>query len=130
MRILFPKLIKFLAVGLPAFLIAVPLNWFLVESLLWPKPLAYALVLVVQVTINFFACIYFVFERDKSRSLAAQFVVFMSGILAARVLDWGLYTLLVHTTPVHYLLIQLFNVVVFSLAKFAFARRTIEGARK
>lgn len=51
----------------------------------------------------------------------------MSGILAARVLDWGLYTLLVNTTPIHYLVIQFTNVIIFSLAKFAFARRTIEG---
>ena len=122
-----PKLLRFLAVGLPAFLIAVPLNWFLVEHAGAPKALAYAIVLVIQVTINFFACILFVFERDTTKSLFSQFIVFMSGILAARVLDWGLYTLLVHTTPIHYLVIQLANVVVFSLAKFAFARRTIEG---
>jgi putative flippase GtrA len=122
-----PKLLKFLAVGIPAFLIAVPLNWFLVETLGWPKPLAYALVLVVQVTINFFACIFFVFKRDESRSLFSQFILFMSGILAARVLDWGLYTLLVNTTPFHYLVIQLTNVILFSLAKFAFAKRAIEG---
>ncbi len=121
------KLLKFLAVGLPAFLIAVPLNWFLVETLHWPKPAAYACVLVVQVTINFFACIYFVFKRDTSKSLLSQFIIFMSGILAARVLDWGLYTLLVQTTPIHYLVIQFANVILFSLAKFAFAQRTIEG---
>ena len=121
------KLFKFLAVGIPAFLIALPLNYFLVEKLLWPKPAAYALVLVVQVTINFFACIFFVFKRDASRSLASQFAIFMSGILAARCLDWALYSLLVRITPFHYIAIQLFNVVVFSIAKFAFARRTIEG---
>jgi putative flippase GtrA len=125
-----PKLLKFLAVGLPAFLIAVPLNWFLVESLAWPKPAAYAFVLVIQVTINFFACIYFVFKRDTSKSLFTQFLIFMSGILAARVLDWGLYTLLVQTTPIHYLIIQFSNVIIFSLAKFAFARRTIEGEKR
>ena len=121
------KLLKFLAVGIPAFLIAIPLNWFLVENLLWPKPAAYAVVLVVQVTINFFACILFVFKRDPSKNLASQFLIFMSGILAARVLDWGLYSLLVNTTPIHYIAIQFLNVIVFSLAKFSFARRTIEG---
>lgn len=121
------KLLRFLAIGIPAFLIAVPLNWFLVDSLSWQKPAAYALVLVVQVTINFFACILFVFKRDTSRSLFGQFLVFMSGILAARVLDWGLYTLLVKTTSIHYLVIQFTNVIIFSLAKFNFARRAIEG---
>jgi putative flippase GtrA len=121
------KLLKFLAVGIPAFLIAVPLNLFLVEKLLWPKSAAYALVLVVQVTINFFACIFFVFKRDATRGIASQFAIFMGGILAARCLDWALYSLLVRITPLHYIAIQLFNVIVFSIAKFAFARRTIEG---
>jgi len=124
------KLLKFLAVGLPAFLIAIPLNLLLVESLHWPKPAAYALVLVVQVTINFFACILFVFKRDASRSMLSQFLVFMAGILAARVLDWGLYSILVKITPVHYIAFQLFNVIIFSLTKFSFARRTIEGRRE
>ncbi len=117
----------FLAVGLPAFLIAIPLNYFLVEKVLWPKPVAYAVVLLVQVTINFFACILFVFKRDQSRSMLSQFLIFMAGIVAARVLDWGLYSILVKTTSIHYIAIQFFNVIIFSLAKFTFARKTIEG---
>ncbi|MGA0845314.1 MAG: GtrA family protein [Luteolibacter sp.] len=121
------KVLRFVLFGIPAFLVAIPLNWFLVEKLLCPPPAAYALVLVVQVVINFFACILFVFKRDASRSMASQFAVFMSGILAARMLDWALYSFLVRVTPIHYLLIQFFNVMVFSLAKFAFARRAIEG---
>jgi putative flippase GtrA len=121
------KLLRFLAVGIPAFLIAIPLNYFLVEKLFWPKSAAYALVLVVQVTINFFACIFFVFKRDESKSIKSQFAIFMTGILAARMLDWALYSILVKTTPIHYLVIQFTNVILFSLAKFTFARRTIEG---
>jgi putative flippase GtrA len=126
MPAVFSKLIKFLAVGIPAFLIAIPLNVYLVDHLGWPKPAAYALVLAAQVTINFFACILFVFKRDTSKSMTSQFILFMSGILAARVLDWGLYSILVKTVPIHYIAIQFFNVVIFSVAKFSFARRTIE----
>jgi putative flippase GtrA len=124
---LFSKVFRFVLFGIPAFLIAIPLNWCLVEKLLWPKPAAYALVLVVQVTINFYVCIRFVFKRDISKSISSQFLLFMSGILAARVLDWGLYSILVKTTPIHYIAIQFFNVILFSIAKFTFARRTIEG---
>lgn len=124
---IFSKVFRFILFGIPAFLIAIPLNWFLVETLLWPKPAAYALVLVVQVVINFFICIHFVFDRDPNKKLANQFIIFMTGILIARVLDWGLYSILVQTTPIHYIAIQFFNVIVFSLAKFSFARRTIEG---
>ena len=121
------KLLRFLAAGIPAFLIAIPLNWLLVESFSWPKPAAYALVLFIQVIINFFACVLFVFERDTTRKLHHQFLIFLGGIMAARLLDWALYSLLVQTTTIHYTAIQLSNVVLFSLLKFAFARRTIEG---
>lgn len=122
----FYKLLKFLAIGIPAFLIAIPLNYFLVEKILWPKPVAYALVLVVQVTINFFACIFFVFKRDKSKRLRSQFAQFMWGILTARFFDWALYSLLTQWIP-YYTAVQLFNVLFFSLAKFSFARQAIEG---
>ncbi len=121
-----PKLLKFLAVGIPAFLIAIPLNIYFVDYLHWPKPAAYALVLAIQITINFFACVFLVFKRDTSKNLASQFVLFMSGILAARVLDWGLYSLLVNVVPFHYIIIQVFNVILFSLAKFTFAKNVIE----
>lgn len=120
------KLVRFMAVGIPAFLIAIPLNVFFVENLHWQKAAAYGLVLVVQVTLNFFACVLFVFQRDLTRSLPSQFALFMSGILGARALDWALYSFLVTVIPFHYLVIQLFNVVVFSLAKFALARRALE----
>lgn len=124
---LITKLLRFVAFGIPAFLIAIPLNYSLVEYAVWPKPAAYAFVLFVQVTINFYICIRWVFQRDTTKSLLAQFLLFMSGILAARLLDWGLYSVLVKTTPIHYLVIQFSNVIIFSLAKFTFARRTIEG---
>lgn len=124
----FQRLLRFLLAGLPAFLIAIPLNWWLVEHVGWAKPLAYALVLVVQVTINFFACIAFVFRRDQGQRLSRQFLLFMGGILLARLLDWGLYRVLVESVPVHYLLVQVFNVALFSIAKFLMARRVLEGA--
>ncbi|MGJ8642791.1 MAG: GtrA family protein [Luteolibacter sp.] len=122
----FLNLLRFLAVGIPAFLIAIPLNWFLVEKLFWPKPAAYAFVLTVQVTINFFACILFVFKRDSSKSIVSQFLAFTAAILSVRALDWGIYTLLVKFTPIHYLILQLANTAVFSVAKYIFARRAIE----
>jgi putative flippase GtrA len=127
MRPAFFKLLKFLAVGIPAFLISIPLNYVLVDRLTWPKPPAYALVLTVQVIINFFACIYFVFKRDVSKSLAFHFTRFMTAILTARALDWALYSLLVSVVPLHYIVIQIFNASLFSILKFALARRAIEG---
>ena len=121
------KLLRFLAAGIPAFLLAIPLNWILVDHLAVSKPMAYGCVLLVQVTINFFACVHFVFERDRSRGLFDQYLAFMGGILAARCLDWGIYTLVVQHTAAHYLVVQVLNALVFSVLKFTFARRAIEG---
>ena len=121
------KVLRFVLYGIPAFLIAIPLNLVLVEKADLPEPLAYAIVLAVQITINFFVCVLFVFERDKSTSLRTQFLVFASGIMLARLLDWGLYAVMVRFTPIHYLAVQIMNVFLFSIAKFLFARRALEG---
>jgi putative flippase GtrA len=121
------SLLKFLAAGGPSFLIALPLNCLLIERCGWPKPAAYALVLCFQVVINFFICTFVVFRRDVTKSLWAQFFVFMAGILSTRLLDWALFSIITHFFP-HYLVVQIFNVVLFSLTKYAFAKRTIEGA--
>lgn len=77
--------------------------------------------------INFFACITFVFNRDANTKLLIQFMHFMSGILLFRFMDWMAYSLLVDMLSIHYLIIQLGNVVIFSIVKFGFARRVIEG---
>ena len=121
------KLIGFLAAGIPGFLVALPLNVLLVELLGTATWIAYALVLFVQVTINFFSLILFVFKRNTSVSLYQQYMVFMSGVSLFRLLDWLLYVGLVRVLSIHFVFIQLFNVILFSLAKFVFVRRTIEG---
>ena len=129
------KVLRFVLYGIPALLIAFPLNWLLTEKAGWHHSAAYALVMLVQVTINFFVCIWFVFKRDKNSSLWSQFLGFMAGISAARFLDWALYTVLVnalHSTLVgiseyYYLLIQAGNVIIFSFVKFLLARRALEG---
>ena len=127
MRVLLKKLGLFLVAGLPAFVVAVPLNHFLVNQCHWSKPLAYALVLVVQVSINFFACCMFVFKRDTKRSMWKQFLIFLSGISTARLVDWAAYSLMTVWMGVPMLAAQLFNVIVLSVLKFSFAQKTIEG---
>jgi putative flippase GtrA len=122
------KFIGFLAVGVPAFALALPLNWFLVEFCAFPKSLAYALVLIVQVTANFFMCRWFVFSVGNHKSPRRQFGEFFSGIIGFRIGDWTLYTLLVSFVPDFYIVIQISNAVLFSILKFAFSRRVIEGA--
>ena len=121
------ELAKFLAAGLPAFLLAVPLNYALVETAGLPKPIAYALVQVVQVSVNFFLCRAFVFESSAESSLLKEFVQFVGGILVFRLADWMVYVVAVNHLGFYYLAVQLTNVVVFSVAKFLLAERVFQG---
>ena len=63
---------------------------------------------------------------------------FMGAVAAFRSLDWLFYTfcvealrfpLVIAGRDCYYLAYQLANVVIFSLAKFVFCRRAIEGSR-
>jgi putative flippase GtrA len=118
-----------MASGGPAFLLALPLNYLLVERAGLAVGPAYALVLVTQVTINFFVCRRFVFESGESASLAREFVEFVTGILGLRLADWLLYLWWVDWLGVYFLAAQVANVVVFALLKFRFAERVFDRAR-
>lgn len=123
------RYIKFLAIGLPAFGLALPLNYVLVEWAGWSEPLAYALVLCCQVSLNFVMCRLFVFESRPEDSLWSQFAKFFAGICGFRILDWVLYVLLVKV-GVYFMIAQVMNVLIFSVGKFLFARGLFEGRRK
>jgi len=120
------KLARFLLAGLPGFICAIALNYLLVSIIGLYQPLAYALVLVVQVSINFFLCKYFVFRCNSDKSTLHLYWLFLLNILLFRALDWLLYTALVHFWSELYLIIQLGNVVLFSLLKFKSSKRIFE----
>jgi len=121
------KVAHFVAWGLPAFLVAIPLNYALVEWLRLPKPLAYAFVLVFQVTVNFFICRRYVFKAGDHKPVHRQFLEFFSAILTFRTADWALYSLLILIPQLHYIGVQVFNVLVFAALKYRFSRKIIEG---
>ena len=125
-RLQLGKLIAFLMAGFPSFLVAVPLNYFLVDHLGWPEPLAYALILVFQVTVNFFVCRSFVFKDRNQNSILTQFWQFVGGILLLRVGDWALYSLLVRVFGFYYLGVQVFNILVFAIIKFKLSQKVME----
>lgn len=120
------KLIKFLAAGLPSFLLAVPLNYALVAWAHLPKAPVYALVLFAQVTINFFLCRWFVFEKTSDKSLLSEFGAFVAGIAFFRAADWCLYTVLVNVAGWNFIAVQLMNVAVFSVLKFLYSERVLK----
>jgi len=123
------KFLRFLAAGVPGLLIAIPLNLLLVEILGLRKPIAYAVVLLVQVSVNFFFCLLFVFDRDKSRSLVTQYLGFLAVVGVARGMDWGLYVVLTSLVGLPYILVQLMNAFIFGVGKFVLTRRVIEQPR-
>lgn len=114
--------VKFMLSGIPAFSIAMSLNWLLVSRAAWPRTAAYAVVLLVQMTINFFLCRRYVFALKSRRGLLRQYLSFVSGNAIIRAFDWALYSVIVAAIPEHYLYVQLGNVVLFSFVKFIFAR--------
>jgi putative flippase GtrA len=121
------KLARFLAAGFPAFLVAIPMNYVLVEWADLSKTIAYAIVLVFQVSINFFILRAFVFDASQaSRPVHVQFLQFFSGIIGIRVVDWLFYVFLVEVAGVYFVLAQVINVVLFSILKYGFSQRVME----
>jgi putative flippase GtrA len=111
--------IKFLAAGLPAFGLGVLINYGLVDFIKLAIPIAYIIVLLFQVTCNFFMCRIFVFKNtDEKLFCIHKYKKFMSSILIFRLLDWLLYVFMTHYLGIYYLLAQVINVVVFSILKF------------
>jgi len=121
------KFIRFLAAGLPSFLLAIPFNILLVELIRMPKVPAYCLVLLMQITINFFMLRKFTFSESTTSSVKRKFSLFMSGIIVFRVLDALLYAFLVQTLGLYYLIAQLLNVGLFSIAKYFYSKAVFEG---
>jgi putative flippase GtrA len=123
------RLLRFWTAGLPAFVAALGVNFLLVEKLFWPKPLAYVVVLWLQMSINFFACRILVFEPTGHEPVLQQYTHFLSGIGIIRLVEWLFYTILVEAFHVYYLAVQLMSVVLFALAKFKFAESLFERRR-
>lgn len=117
------KLLLFLAFGLPAFALAVPGNYLLVERIHLHKSLAYALMLLMQVSINYLMCRFLVFKRKDAKPWFREFIAFFAGIALIRLLDWAFYVFLVHTIGVYYLIAQLVNVALFAIVKFLFSEK-------
>ncbi len=123
------KLFRFWLAGLPAFVVAIPLNFVLVTHAHVAKPLAYMLVLFCQVTINFFACRMFVFPSAPGAPVWRQYTEFVAGIGLFRFLDWAVYVALVQFFGAGYLAVQILNVFVFSLLKYQFSDRVFRRHR-
>ena len=108
--------------GLPGFLLAIALNILLIEKGHWAKPVAYLLVVWVQMTAGFFMCYYFVFTSDQKRSLWIAYGHFALSMGVIRIADWCLYTTLVEAAGVKYVYAQIASTGIFILIKFVRAK--------
>ncbi|HHY85835.1 MAG TPA: GtrA family protein [Verrucomicrobia bacterium] len=120
------KFTRFFLWGAPGFAVAFLLNYALIRWAGMSKPPAYAIVLAVQVTINFFACRYFVFDTAPGISLGRSFLLFFNGIILFRVGDWIFYVLLTHL-GVHFAVAQLCSIAIFGILKYLFSKRVFES---
>jgi putative flippase GtrA len=120
------KLLRFLLAGGPAFLLAIPLNYFLAHQLGLNKAVAYALVLSLQTVVNFLMVRAFVFESSPETGLFKSFLIFLNGNIFFRLADLGLYYLLTEYAHTPIIVAQLFNVILFSFLKFEFTKRVLE----
>ena len=115
----------FMLAGFPSFLLAIFLNWIMVEYISFDKLISYAIIQILQVVINFFMCKIFVFKKNKNR-IINQFIKFSAGIILFRILDWSFYTLIIFNTDIHFIIIQISNTIIFSIMKFFYSKRVLE----
>ena len=116
------KYIKFLLAGLPSASLAIPLNILLVEFGTVNKPFAYGIVIVFQIFLNFCFINKYVFKNKKNKLIILSFLKFFFGILIFRILDWFIYIQLLSLFPNIYVIIQLFNIAIFSMIKFKYTK--------
>ncbi len=124
----FFKFMKFLSSGLPSFLLAVPLNILLVEIVKLDKTLSYSIVILIQITINFFILKKFAFDKNNSIPTLKQFLLFLGGIFFFRAIDVGVFTLMVKYFNIYYIIAQIINVLFFSIVKYLYSKKIIEGS--
>lgn len=115
--------------GAPAFAVAIPLNYLLVHGIGLNKALAYALVLAMQTVVNFLICRAFVFEKRAGAGGWKTFFIFLNGNILFRLADWLVYVLLTKYFGLPYLAVQLFNVALFALLKYEFAKHVFERGK-
>jgi putative flippase GtrA len=122
MKLGLSKFAAFLATGVPAFLLAVPLNYILVNYIGLSHELSYVIVLLISQIINFVLVKIFVFRGWKKNSPQKQVLYFVVTTSLIRLLDWLVYVVMVEYASVYFIVAQLTNVVAFSVLRFCVNR--------
>ncbi len=123
----FKKISLFLIYGIPGLLVGLAANFALVEILNANYALAYAIALLLQVTINFIVLRQSLFKEHKHNSVIRSYLLFLAGISVFRIIDWLLYLFLVDRLAWNFLLAQMFNAALFAVLKFHYSKRSFTG---
>ena len=116
------KYIQFLIAGIPSASLAIPLNILLVEVGKINKPFSYAIVIFLQILLNFCFINKYVFKNKKNKIIILSFLKFFFGILIFRILYWYIYIQLLSLFPNIYIIIQVVNIAIFSIIKFKYTK--------
>ena len=108
--------------GLPGFALAIAANVLLIEVFHWPKPVAYLLVIWLQMTMGFVMCRYLVFPEASHHSLVNAYLQFALSMGLIRIADWSLYTSLVEFAKIPYVIAQISTTLIFIGIKFFSAK--------
>lgn len=121
----YKRIFYFFLAGLPAFLISLALNWIFVSRLNFSISLSYGLVLVIQISINFFLCDKFVFDDFNKTNKFIKFIKFLIIIIFFRLLDFICYLIMVNFFNFYFLFVQIINTIFIGLFKYLFVKRVM-----
>lgn len=114
-----PRVIYFGISGLPGFVIAIGLNYTLVDLLNLNVYGSYIVVLIVVSLMNYFIIDKYIFpDQNKKNSTLKKFTGFAAVIVTSRVLEWMMYSLIVYHTNIYYIFIQIFVSTLFVFIKY------------
>lgn len=114
-----PKVLIFGISGMPGFVIAICLNYTLVDVFNLNIYGSYVIVLLFVSLINYFIVDNVVFNnRDKEHGPLKRFSGFISVIFTSRFLEWILYSIIIYLTNIYYIIIQIFVSAAFIFIKY------------
>lgn len=123
------KWLTFVAAGAPSLLVAIPLNVFLVKYVQLSMALAYAIVIMLQLIVNFVVCRQLVFDRNPTGNVWREFTLYVSGISVLRLCDWVVYNVFVSYLEWNFIAVQVLNICLFSALKFLYSERIFQAEK-
>lgn len=121
-----PRVIFFGLCGIPGFLLAIVLNYTLVEIFGFSFYLSYGIVLFFLTFFNYFIVDTFVFPKpdsNKELKFYKRLYSFVTVTFISRGAEWCLYSLIVYISDLYYILVQVLISILFVFIKYYFMKK-------